>query len=529
MRTRPPTLASPLGGALFLLLFGSSCAEYGLEAGDYESARSDSGYASAGAVESDADADTDDDDDGEAPPEDEDDYLRMAPAATDKYVFVANPGRDTVTRIAVSDLAVQTVEVGHIPSTVFTTGDFAQAVTLNEGDDSVSIVTAETMVVEDLAIRDNMNSLSLSGDGEWAMAWYDPDKDSMGTSNGVLSFNEVSLVRMEPPTHHPLAVGYNPQGVRWSDDGKLAVVVSDGSLAVIDLTVDPPSTRTIAIAEDELDAPPAEEVVLSPDGKYAFVRQGGTEFLLVIDLAAGTVSEVDVGEDPTDMDVTPDGQRLAVVARTAREIWAYDVDDPFATPTLVAFPSDSAYGAVAFAGDGTRAILYTNALRLDTLAIWDTETDSFDERSLIKPVQSIGLSPAGDNAIIFHTKEDADDADDDNPFNGEWAATLMETDGAGENKLLLPAEPSGYGVTDDSAFGFFIMKGEETLEVVSFSTLLPTLVSLPSEPVFVGALPDSPFIYASQQHELGRISFYEAANAELDTITGFELNADIEH
>lgn len=529
MTTRLLTLAVPVGGSLFLLLFGPGCADYSLDAGmSLTESRNDTGY-DQGAADADADTDTDADTDDDLPPEEEDDYLRMAPAATDKYVFVANPGRDTITRIAVSDLSVKTVDVGHIPSTVFTTGDFAQAVTLNEGDDSVTIVASETMEVLDLPIRDNMNSLSLSGNGEWAMAWYDPNKESMGTSNGVISFNEVSFVRMETPTHFPLAVGYNPQGVRWSDDGKLAVVVSDGSLAVIDLTVDPPTSRTIAIAEDELDAPPAEEVVLTPDGKYAFVRQGDTEFLLVVELATGAVAEVQVGEDPTDMDVTPDGQRLAVVARSAREIWAYDVDDPFATPSLVPFPSDSAYGAVAFAGDGTRAILYTNAVLLDSMAIWDTETDSFDERSLIKPVQSIGLSPAGDNAIVFHTKSDAADADDDNPFNGEWAATLMQTDGTGENKLLLPAEPKGYGVTDDNAFGFFIMEGENTLEVVSFSTLLPTLITLPSEPVFVGALPDAPFIYASQQHELGRISFYEAANTELDTITGFELNADIEH
>ncbi|MFZ5477844.1 MAG: hypothetical protein ACOZNI_13805, partial [Myxococcota bacterium] len=51
----------------------------------------------------DADADTDADADADAdsggPPEEEDDYLALAPAATSAYVFVANPTRDTVTRI----------------------------------------------------------------------------------------------------------------------------------------------------------------------------------------------------------------------------------------------------------------------------------------------------------------------------------------------------------------------------------------------------------------------------------------------
>jgi hypothetical protein len=33
----------------------------------------------------------------------------------------------------------------------------------------------------------------------------------------------------------------------------------------------------------------------------------------------------------------------------------------------------------------------------------------------------------------------------------------------------------------------------------------------------------------SQQHDLGRISFYDPDAGALDTLTGFELNAGIEH
>jgi hypothetical protein len=35
--------------------------------------------------------------------------------------------------------------------------------------------------------------------------------------------------------------------------------------------------------------------------------------------------------------------------------------------------------------------------------------------------------------------------------------------------------------------------------------------------------------WASQAHELGRLSFYDPDAASLDTITGFELNSEIEH
>ena len=56
-----------------------------------------------------------------APPEQEDDFLKLEPAATDAYVFVANTSRNTVTRIAVPSLAVLTTEVGKIPTRVVTT------------------------------------------------------------------------------------------------------------------------------------------------------------------------------------------------------------------------------------------------------------------------------------------------------------------------------------------------------------------------------------------------------------------------
>ena len=517
-------LSHPL---LALVLAG--CSDYSIDKGSSDtSSESRNDSASVGDW-ADSDADTDTDTDADGPSEEESDYLRLAPAATDQYVFVANPDRDTLTRVAVSTLEVRTVGVGRIPSTVQTTSDYRLAVTLDEGDDSLSVVYAETLAVTSVSIRDNMNQLSLSPDGGWGMAWYDPDAESLGVSEGVTSFNEVSFVRTDPAVHFPMAVGYNPKGVRWSDDGKLAVVVSDGSLAVVDLTLEEPYARLIPLVDDQLDPPVAEEVVLSADGSFAFVRQRGVEDLLVVDLTAEVVDLLDVGEDPTDMDLSVDGERLSVVARSARQVWTFDVENPYATPSVVDFPSDQAYGSLTFTGDGQRAVLYTNATLVDSLAIWNLGDDSFDERSLVKPIASVALSPVGDNAIIFHTKTNAAGMDSDDPFYNEWAVTLMQTDGIGENRLLLPSEPTGYTMTDDNKWGFFILDGETLVEACSFTTLIPQLIDLPSEPVFVGTLPGHDVAWASQQHDLGRLSFYDAAADSLDTITGFELNSEIEH
>jgi hypothetical protein len=53
--------------------------------------------------------------------------------------------------------------------------------------------------------------------------------------------------------------------------------------------------------------------------------------------------------------------------------------------------------------------------------------------------------------------------------------------------------------------------------------------------VFVGVLPDldiadgdEPKAWVSQEHPLGRISFFDPDDTSLETITGFELNSEIE-
>lgn len=496
-----------------------------------DNAVSDYEYAGAyddGASTSTSGAPSDPDDTNEPPPEQEDDFLKLAPAATDAYVFVANPSRDTVSRISVPSLEVITVEVGDNPTSVETTADYVRAVTLNEGDDTITIVEAESLDTTEIEVRPGFNRMSLSGDGTWVVAWFDADKESEGDPGGIQSFNEVSLVNVGTRTHIPMAVGFSPNSVRWSEDGRLLVVVSDGSLAVVDLTAASPEPRLIDLADDPMDAPEAEEVELSPGGEYAFVRQFGANDIVVVDLAGLTLDRVGVGDEPTDLDLTPDGSHVAVVARSGRQIWRIDATNPYGTPDVIELPADSVYGSILFAGDGDQAVLYTTASRVAKFGVWNVAAGTVTERGLEKPVQSVGVSPTGNSLLVFHTLADADDADPDSPFYGEWALTQIDLTDFRPNPLLLPAEPTGYSMSSDGRYGFFIMEGQPYLETLVFESLLYEEKKLPSNPVHVGVLPDTVVAFASQEHDLGRISFYDADADTLDTITGFELNSQIE-
>ena len=118
--------------------------------------------------------------------------------------------------------------------------------------------------------------------------------------------------------------------------------------------------------------------------------------------------------------------------------------------------------------------------------------------------------------------------------HGEWALTMLALTDYRTNPLLLPAEPTGFANASNGNFGFFIMDGQPFLEQLDYQTLLHEEIELKSHPVYVGVLPDldptdgvEPQAWASQDHELGRISFLDPLTQSVETITGFELNAQI--
>ena len=475
--------------------------------------------------------------DDNAPPESENAFLALVPAQTDVYVFVANPERNTVTRVKVDDRSVRTLEVGEDPRIVLTTPDYSTAVVFNRGDDSVSILDADTLEQRVVRVRDNMNQLAISPDGRFAALWHDLDAERPDdpTPSGVQSYNEVSFVDLSTGIHYGMAVDYNPREIKFNAAGTLAAVVTDTSLGLVDLRTFPLLPTLVPVTDELLDPPVAEEVEVSPNGDYAFVRQFGATDLAVVDLSLREVYRLPCGTNPTDLDITPDGAHAIVVARGSRELWSYAVADPFADPDVLPIPSTVGLGSVLIDPTGQQAILYTTATPTDRYATWDLNTGVIQERALVKPIKSIAVTPTGDSLLVFHTKTNATEGDASSPFYNSWALTTISLPDFRQNPLKLPAEPIGFDTSNNGRLGYFIMEGEPLLEVLDFQTLLPEEIELDSEPVYVGVLPDltfgdsnEPFAWVSQKHVLGRMTFYDPDDGSVETITGFELNSQIE-
>jgi hypothetical protein len=505
-----------------------------LGCGGYKFASADSAHDTAsqgGDWEADADTDTDTDadaDSGDLGSEDEDDYLKLKPATTTAYVFVANPDRNTLTRVSVPSLATITTAVGSNPVAVATTSDYRTAVTFNQDSNDVSIVDAESLAVVTVSVRSNFNALRMSPDGRWVICFNDPDAEDNAGTGGAQSYNEISVVDVESATHTPLVVGFKPHDVQFTADGQKAVVVSDAWLAVVDLSGDEPTRELVALSDDLIDPPAAEEVLLTPSGQYAFVRQYGATELVLVDLDALATTSLATGSNPTDLDVTPDGTQAVAVARGSSELWIYDLADPTVNETVVALPTSNVFGSVVMSPDDTKGLLYSTQSGESIYASWDRSDDSVTVRPLVKPVASVGLSPTGGTALIFHDKENGD-VDSDSDFYDHYALTLVDLGSFFPSSLRLPAKATAFASSDDGTTGFFIMEDEPWLEVLHYDSLLYDEIELKSVPAHVGVLPDTTWAYASQEHPLGRMSFYDYDSGTLQTITGFELNSGIEH
>jgi DNA-binding beta-propeller fold protein YncE len=498
---------------------GCSAADYG-DSGGWSATAAD--YDEGGSL-ADDDADVD-----EYAPEEEDAYSVLPPATTDAFVFVANPDRNTVTRVSVADLSVITAEVGVDPHVVETTADYATAVSFNRGTDDISIIDSQTLAVQTVSVRPDFNQMVMSGDGKWVACFHDADRrEAEDLSEATWSFNEVSLVNIETRQHLPMVVGFNPREIRFSADNKQMVVVSDAYLAVVDLTAETPEPVRIPIAADTIDPPVAEEVVLTPDGRFALVRQFGASDLVVAALDSGEVNFIDVGDNPTDIDVTPDGTRAVAVARGSGELWIYDLADLFATPEVIAMPEGEVLGSVVLSPDNSKGLLYSTASNASRYTSWDRTTGEMDVLASVKPVSGIRVSPDGGVALLAHDIENGD-TDPESPFYNPYAVTLVELETFFANPIRLPGEPTEFGATADGDLGFVIMEGQPTLVQLNYRTLIHDQVDLKSGAVHMGVLPETRTVYASQEHDLGRISFYDADSATLQTITGFELNSGIE-
>ena len=116
----------------------------------------------------------------------------------------------------------------------------------------------------------------------------------------------------------------------------------------------------------------------------------------------------------------------------------------------------------------------------------------------------------------------------DKRTSNRYGISLMAMGDLFTSSYQLTAEVDSFASTEDGRYGLYTMKDRPYVEVLDYQTFVPAEIELPSIPIHLGSLPDTNTVFISQEHDLGRISFFDPAVDSLKTITGFELNAVVE-
>lgn len=524
-------------------VLGSGCPASG--GYDDDSAGADNEYwGDDDASDDDGDDDMGDDDAGDddaadddtGPPEDENDFFSVPPSASDVFVFIANPNRDTVSKVHVVTRQIESIEVGDEPRMVLVTADYDRAVVFNDGDDTVSVIDIQSNDTTSVEVREDFNFMVMSPSGNHVICFLNtamlPDGEVEGV-DGVLSYNEVSIVDLDELVSHDFSVGFNPKQIQFADDGDRAVIIADQFLTVVDLVDDPPTPELIDLESDPFNPPTAKEVEVEPTGEFAYIRYENENAIQVVDLDNGDLMWIPVGSDPTDLDLSPDGTEVMVVSRTSQELRVFDSTDPLAPPHIVDLPVTETLGSLAMAPEGNAAILFTTASLSDRITTWNRVTDELIIKRLEKPVEQVIMTPDGDSTLVVHTLDDAPGEND--VYTPEEVITVItiKNDQFIPNAVLLEDELVAVSNFDDGAKAVFMMDENRYVGIIDYPSRLVDDVMVPSYPVHVGVMPEEPVLpvpvaWISQDHPLGRISFIDPNTLALQTVTGFELNSEID-
>jgi len=168
------------------------------------------------------------------PPENPQTLSFLIPQPGKRYVYVANPARDTVAVIDAVSLAISEVTPGDTPTYLATVSGEDVALVINTGSSTLSVLRttdAGTTVSAPFPIVKGANAITIAPGGAHAVVWFDMAQPNSVAGSG--SFQDVSLVTLAPSgdTAFTVTVGFKPTAVVFSDDGKAAFVVTGDGIS----------------------------------------------------------------------------------------------------------------------------------------------------------------------------------------------------------------------------------------------------------------------------------------------------------
>jgi hypothetical protein len=476
------------------------------------------------------------------------------PAVTRDFVVVANRDQGALTKIQSSGSLskVTSVEIGGRPTEVFAVGDTNRIVAFGRGEGSFAVVdlgvAGEADRVRRLPVLDNCNQITVSPDGLRAVLWYDNAAARAGEAMGPLS--EVALLDLSADGAAPvtIGVGVNVRQVSFAADGSRAVVVSDDGASVLDIA-DITSNRSIPpipLSDDgvagQLGAD--RDVFVTEAADFAVVRRAGIDGLGIVNLETGAVRTVATGELLTDIELLGPSRELALLSPSrgavgfvgleAAGLGSGSGEGSGDGVDWVALPVGTA-GFLVPSADGARVFATGGDVGDNLLASISVDTHAVASFNLRKNTRSILNSSNGRYLLVVHGHAAG------RPVAGEPEEELVAKSSAvsvvdleqGTAKLvLLPADPGAVALNRDESQVLFVVSDEpagvRSARWIAFDSFAVQSVDFTRQPTDLGALPGSDWMFVTQSHPQGRISFLNLSTGAMREVTGFSLNAFIE-
>ena len=474
------------------------------------------------------------------------------PAVTRDFVVVANKNQGALTKIQSSGSLskVTSVEIGGRPTEVFAVGDTNRIVAFGRGEGSFAVVdlgaAGETDSVRRLPVLDNCNQITVSPDGLHAVLWYDNAAARAGETMGPLS--EVALLDLSAASAAPvtIGVGVNVRQVSFAADGSRAVVVSDDGASVLEIA-DITSNRSIppiALSDDgvtgQLGAD--RDVFVTEAADFAVVRRAGIDGLGIVNLETGDVRTVATGERLTDIELLGPSRELALLSPSRSAVGFVGLEAAGLGSgegsgdgvDWVALPAGTA-GFLVPSADGARVFATGGDVGDNLLASISVDTHVVASFNLRKNTRSLLNSSNGRYLLVVHGRAAG------RPVAGEpeeelvaksSAVSVVDLEQGTAKLILLPADPGAVALNRDESQVLFTVS-DESLGVrsarwIAFDSFAVQSVDFTRQPTDVGALPGSDWMFVTQSHPQGRISFLNLSTGAMREVTGFSLNAFIE-
>ncbi len=476
-------------------------------------------------------------------PEEELDFTGQAPAASENYVYIPAEARDSVIRVDAASLEIRMIPVGGLPTKVAALPADDIAVVINSGTADLSVIrsTPEDDDVETLPSLPAVNAMAVSPAGNAVVVYYRSEIAEAGDPVGDFQTIQVLLFNPEKQKTkvRQVSVGFHPTAIHFHEDGTYAYVVTDDGISIVKLSnlVDGTIAHTVAVTVDPLEKPVDREVFVTRDGMYAVVRDIHKADLRIVDLQNEEMSLVELNGLPTDLDLVPGMNRCLVIMREQDVAAVVDfkrVADGMEDAVVQVDLTGSYAGAAAVSAGGDRAVLYSTADEMKSVAVMDLEADGYPwvTYPVQKIVKGVSISGAGNNAVLLHESVSPTDSGVGGVVEASEGYTLLDLD-SGYRKLVTTDHRwnlflfvQGDDGADHQAYILLPDPGGVThgVDVVDLNTFLVESVSLYSEPNSLLFVPSSRKVAIAQEHTNGRITFIDVDDGTVETKTGFELN-----